>query len=284
MHTKFLQNRFKGRIWNSHSDTWAWHKKKILELQRQYRGMKKQAWRSRDVAVVAVLQPACASLCWLRWQEQKLASHAAVKSPWFYPSSARILRWLNKVPLVYVTLSLGYCSHNSSCCWLYIQLWWCGSPSHSFLLSPFPSASTNNLHNTRQSADFNHRFQLIIHAVPSSFPSQYFLCLPGTEFPPFSAPWVNALSVSLLSNCCLSPSSPCALPPTVSCHPVVIFDNPLVFFFTVSLCQSDYVRDYLCGWWSSTKQYWNRWHDTEDCLNEYGGKTEESKREGGANI
>lgn len=70
-----------------------------------------------------------------------------------------------------------------------------------------------------QSADFIYWFQLIIHAAPSFFPAQYFLCLPRVELPPFPAAWMYTLSVSLLSNCCLSPSSQRVLPPTVSCHP-----------------------------------------------------------------
>lgn len=37
------QNRFRGeKTWISHS--WAWHAKNILELQQQYREMKKQRW------------------------------------------------------------------------------------------------------------------------------------------------------------------------------------------------------------------------------------------------
>ena len=103
------------------------------------------------------------------------------------------------------------------------------SPSHCLLLPPFPLASTCSKHRAVSwfyLLGFSSSFMLF----PLFFPALYFLCFPSAVPSLFFlfTPWIYTLSLSLLSNCCLSPSSQCVLPPTVYCHPACISTNPLV--------------------------------------------------------
>lgn len=182
--------------------------------------------------------------------EQKPASHTAVTSPWVYPSSARILRSLNKVPPVYGSLSPSLCwrSHDrNSSCWLYIQLRWYSSPSHShsFLFFPFPQHQP--VQNTVQSADSDwlssHRsccpsplfpcsvFSLLCYrTVPSLFSSQNVtLCLFAKQLLPVS-----------------KQSSVCCLP---QCNAILLASLIiLLLLWTALICLPASINSYLlCG-------------------------------------
>lgn len=164
-----------------------------------------------------------------------LSLHGSIHlQPEYYANWTRCLQSMTRSP------SLCYCSHDrSSSCWLYIQLWW-----YSFPLPLPPPSSFSlsiNLFKTQDSQlILSARFQLIIHAVPFFSLlciSSAFLAYSSLPFFLF-APWMYTLSLSSLSNCCLSPSSQCVLPSTVYCHLACISTNPLVL--------SDSHRQFAC--------------------------------------
>lgn len=170
---------------------------------------------------VATFRTARVSLWRVGWQKQRLASHAAVKSPWLSPSSARILRWVNKVPTACVSLSLpsaiAHMTEAAAADYTF-KLWCYGSPSPPTPLSSLLSPQRQPVPDARQSADFirwvsdprSCRF-LFFSPHRSEFPR-----FPGVRFPPFfPPPWTYTLSISLLSNCRRSLSSQRVLPPTV---------------------------------------------------------------------
>lgn len=162
--------------------------------------MKKQ-W----CAGVATLRPAGVSRWRVGRQREPLASRAAVKSPWLSPSSARILRWVNKVPPARVSLSLPSATAHmtEAAAGDYTFRRWCyGSPrpSHSSLPpTPSPLASTCS---RRKAVSWFHPlgFSSALMPFPFFFPSHCRSVLPrfpGVRFPPF---------FSLLPERALSPS------------------------------------------------------------------------------
>lgn len=197
----------------------------VLDMLKIYSSCSssEEGWRSRDVIRAATLQPACASLSWVRWQRVRACL-----------SVCRYIPLIVSISSVNITLTeQGASTLRPSLPPLLVLTWQkqqlliihsAVMVRLSLPLFPPPALSLSINQFQTQSAD---PLDLLHHSCSSLF-------LPCSIFLPLSSCAATtlfcslALSIPLLSNHCQSPSSQCLLPPTVRSLPVWVTDNPLI--------------------------------------------------------